>query len=234
MNHESYISQSIIAHRESSQPTSPVFLEGPYLVVGVQLHNQVRYVCYVCYVSMQRTLSIIGRVLHRFLTSLFLFLLSAGTTGISVQQWDSNQAVVHLKNRWHIQNHLKGVHATAMATLAESATGMVFGCHVPDSHLLLLKSMKVDFVKRAQGDLKAVAKLTEEQQEQIRTTDKGFVLVQVKVTDETGNEPIHCAMEWAWTTKKKKASGDDKSSSSGNEKEKGETATQVEQKERAA
>lgn len=125
----------------------------------------------------------------------------AGTTGIAIQQWDDTQAIVHLKNRWRVQNHLKGIHATAMATLAESATGMVFGCHVPDSHLPLLKSMNVQFIKRAQGNLKAVAKITEEQKELIRTTDKGSAVIDVTVTDEGGNEPIHCQMEWAWTTK---------------------------------
>jgi acyl-coenzyme A thioesterase PaaI-like protein len=127
----------------------------------------------------------------------------AGTTGIAIQKWDDSQAIVHLKNRWRVQNHLKGVHATAMATLAESATGMVFGCHVPDSHLPLLKSMNVQFVKRAQGNLKAVAQITEEQKELIRTNDKGSAVIAVKVTDEAGNEPIHCQMEWAWTTKKR-------------------------------
>ena len=32
-----------------------------------------------------------------------------------------------------VQNHIKGVHACAMALLAESATGAVFGMNVPDS-----------------------------------------------------------------------------------------------------
>ncbi|CAB9511703.1 expressed unknown protein [Seminavis robusta] len=129
----------------------------------------------------------------------------AGTTGIAIRQWDESQVVVELKNRWRVQNHLQGIHATAMATLAESATGMCFGVHVPDSHLPVLKSMQVNFVKRAQGDLKAVAHITEEQKEQIRTTDKGAAVIQVQVTDENGNEPIHCQMEWAWTTKRRPA-----------------------------
>ncbi len=126
----------------------------------------------------------------------------AGTTGIRIHQWQTHQTVVSLKNRKHIQNHIGGIHATAMATLAESATGMLFGLHVPDTHLPLLKSMKVNFVARAAGDLTAVATLSEEQQERIQTTDRGSVLVPVKVTDSEGKEPIHCEMEWAWTTKK--------------------------------
>ena len=67
------------------------------------------------------------------------FIRYAGTTGIGVQQWDEEKTIVNLKNRFHIQNHLKGVHATAMATLAESTTGMLFGLYVPDTHLPLYR-----------------------------------------------------------------------------------------------
>mmetsp|Transcript_11914 Transcript_11914/g.26654 ORF Transcript_11914/g.26654 Transcript_11914/m.26654 type:complete len:194 (+) Transcript_11914:115-696(+) len=132
----------------------------------------------------------------------------AGTTGISIREWNENRAVVELKNRWHIQNHLKGIHATAMATLAESTTGMLFGLYVPDrTHVPLLKSMTVQFVKRATGDLRAVATLTHEQKQRIQTTDKGALVVPVTVTDSEGKEPITCQMEWAWTTKRNKQSG---------------------------
>lgn len=129
----------------------------------------------------------------------------AGTTGIAIQKWNRDETVVKIKNRWRVQNHLGGVHATAMATLAESATGMLFGIYVPDTHLPLLKSMKVTFNKRAIGDLQAVSTITEEQKQQIMNTDRGSTIMQVVVTDEEGKEPIQCEMEWAWTSKKKKA-----------------------------
>lgn len=128
----------------------------------------------------------------------------AGTTGIYIQEWSPDRAVVTLANKRHVQNHIKGIHATAMATLAESTTGMVFGLHVPDDRLPLLKRMSVQFVARAEGDLKAVATLPLEFQEQIQKEERGSVMVPVQVTDETGKEPIQCEMEWAWTTKKKK------------------------------
>lgn len=126
----------------------------------------------------------------------------AGTTGIGIQEWKTDQAVVHLKNRLHVRNHIGGIHATAMATLAESTTGMVFCLQVPDTHVPLLKSMKVDYVARATGHLKAVATISPEQQEEIQTTDKGSILVPVKVTDSDGKEPIKCELEWAWTKKR--------------------------------
>lgn len=128
----------------------------------------------------------------------------AGTTGIAIQKWSTDEAVVSLKNRWRVQNHLKGVHATAMATLAESATGMVFGIHVPDSHVPLLKSMTINFTKLAKGDLQAVASISKDQIHAIQTQDRGSAVIAVKVTDEDGKEPISCEMEWAWTTKRKK------------------------------
>mmetsp|Transcript_3671 Transcript_3671/g.6168 ORF Transcript_3671/g.6168 Transcript_3671/m.6168 type:complete len:178 (+) Transcript_3671:108-641(+) len=140
-----------------------------------------------------------GRVLSMAFNSQIKY---AGTTGIAIQTWSKDEAVVKLKNRWRIQNHLKGVHATAMATLAESATGMVFGVHVPDSHLPVLKSMKIHFTKRAKGELQAVASITEDQIRAIQTTPKGAAIINVKVTDEDGKEPISCEMEWAWTTKR--------------------------------
>jgi acyl-coenzyme A thioesterase PaaI-like protein len=140
----------------------------------------------------------------------------AGTTGIRIRQWqgggggsddndndNDNTAIVTLQNRRHIQNHLGGIHATAMATLAESTTGMLFGLYVPDTHVPLLKGMRIQYVARAVGDLKAVATLTPQQQRMIQTTDKGSLVVPVKVTDDQGKEPIHCEMEWAWTTKRK-------------------------------
>ncbi len=48
-----------------------------------------------------------------------------------------------LYRRRKVQNHIGGIHACGMALLSESATGLVFGMNVPDSHVPLIKSMKV-------------------------------------------------------------------------------------------
>eukprot|EP01098_Paradermamoeba_levis_P009456 TRINITY_DN3937_c0_g1_i2.p1 TRINITY_DN3937_c0_g1~~TRINITY_DN3937_c0_g1_i2.p1 ORF type:complete len:153 (-),score=45.79 TRINITY_DN3937_c0_g1_i2:145-549(-) len=84
---------------------------------------------------------------------LFSFLFNskvkfAGTARIKIEELNPNRAVVTLKNRTKVQNHIGGVHAAAMALLAESATGVLFGVNLPDSHLPLIKSMKVNYEKR--------------------------------------------------------------------------------------
>ena len=125
-----------------------------------------------------------------------------GTTGVFVHELSQGKAVMSVKNRRRVQNHIKGVHACAMSVLAESATGMLIGMNVPDDKLPLIKTMNIDYRKRAQGDLKAVAQLTTEQIGHIRATDKGELTVPVTLSDAAGNEPATFEMTWAWIPKR--------------------------------
>jgi len=127
----------------------------------------------------------------------------AGTTGIKIEAVTNNQVRLSLANKKSVQNHIGGIHAIAAAVLAESATGIVFGMNVPDSKLPLLKSMQVNYQRRMQGNLTAVAQLTDEQISVIEADDKGNVLVPVVIEDESGESPIECVMEWAWVSKKR-------------------------------
>jgi len=126
-----------------------------------------------------------------------------GSAKLRFEEVTNERVVVTIRNRRRVQNHIKGVHAAAMALLAETATGFCVGMNVPDDKLPLIKSLHVNYLKRAQGDMKAVAQLRPEQIEQIRTQDKGEVTVPVSITDESGGEPIQCEMIWAWVPKKR-------------------------------
>ena len=46
--------------------------------------------------------------------------------------------------------------------------------------------------------------VSKEQIDEIQNTEKGSSIIQVKVTDEEGKEPIICQMEWAWAASKRK------------------------------
>lgn len=127
----------------------------------------------------------------------------AGHSGIRFEALSNKQCIVSIKNKKKIQNHIGGVHAAAMALLAETATGFVFGMNVPDSSLPLIKKMDIDYVKRSTGDMRAVATLTDEQIEMINTQEKGEIIVPVVITDEANVEPIKANMTWAWTAKRK-------------------------------
>ena len=127
----------------------------------------------------------------------------AKTSRIKLLSVTNSQAVLKIENKKRVQNHIGGVHAIAASLLAESATGIVFGLNVPDSHLPLLKSMTVNYLRRMVGDLQAVATLTDDQLKAISEQDKGDMQVKVVITDESGQEPIECFMDWAWVPKRR-------------------------------
>jgi acyl-coenzyme A thioesterase PaaI-like protein len=143
--------------------------------------------------------------LRPWLTSLLLgkVVPLVGTAGLRFEEIRPDRVVVSIRNQRKVQNHIKGVHAAAMALLAETATGFCVGMNVPDDKLPLIKTLKVDYLKRSVGDMRAVAQLRPEQIQQILTQDKGEVTVPVTITDQSGQEPIQCEMVWAWVPKKR-------------------------------
>src|SRR6218665_1553352 len=108
-----------------------------------------------------------------------------GTAGIHFEKMTCHEVVVTLPNKTKVQNHIGQIHAAATTLLAETATGMVVGMNIPDNKLPLMKNLSVKFIKRSQGQQRAIATLTEQQISEIRETDKGEGSVAVKITDET-------------------------------------------------
>ena len=78
-----------------------------------------------------------------------------GTAGLRIEELTTERAVVVVPNRTRVQNHIGGVHAAAMALVAETATGFVLGMNLPDDKLPLIKWMRVDYKRRAEGGLRA-------------------------------------------------------------------------------
>ena len=120
-----------------------------------------------------------------------------GSANIRYLEVSHAKVVVKIENHRAMQNHIGQVHACAMALIAETATGFVTGMNVPDSCIVLIKSLKVDFKRPSKGAMTAVATLTDEQQKLMQSSEKGETLVSVIVTDETNQEPIQCEMLWA-------------------------------------
>lgn len=128
-----------------------------------------------------------------------------GTTGIHIEELTEQRAIITLKNKKSVQNHIGSVHAVASVLIAESATGYLIGMNIQEDSVPVIKTIKADYVKRAQGDMRAEASLSEEQIKQIQEQEKGETIVPVKVTDGESKEPILFEMVWAWTPKKRKS-----------------------------
>ncbi len=126
-----------------------------------------------------------------------------GTSSIKYRKMTENEVVTSLENKRSVRNHIGQIHASAMVLLAETATGTLVGMNVLDTCIPLCKSLNVSFVRRSSGSMQAVATLTQEQINYIKSTEKGEVVVSVIVTDETAEEPIKCEAIWAWIPKNK-------------------------------
>lgn len=69
------------------------------------------------------------------------------------------KAVVSMKQRWIVQNHIKTVHAIAVCNLVEMAMGLVAESSIPAHLRWLPMGMNVDYKLKATGKLTAETKI---------------------------------------------------------------------------
>jgi acyl-coenzyme A thioesterase PaaI-like protein len=67
---------------------------------------------------------------------------------------------VRIKKWWPVLNHIGTVHAIAMCNMAEIAGGIMTDVTIPVTHRWIPKGMSVEYIKKAETHLHAVAELT--------------------------------------------------------------------------
>lgn len=125
------------------------------------------------------------------------------TAGIRFEELTAERAILTLRNRRKVRNHIGTVHGAAAALLGETATGAVFGMNVPDDKVPLLKSMRVEYTRRSEGMLRAEASLSGEMRARLGREEKGDLAVPVRITDETGEPTLQAEYIWAWRPRKR-------------------------------
>ena len=122
-----------------------------------------------------------------------------GTAGCFIEAYTPRRGAVRLDNETRLRNHLGGLHAAALALLAETATGLVVALNVPDGSSPLLRTMDISFDKFARATVQSEATLTDGKASQIRSRPLGQVEVDVTLTapdDET--TLVSGSLRWAW------------------------------------
>ena len=71
----------------------------------------------------------------------------------------SGRCEVRMRKRRAVENHIGTVHAIAICNMAELAAGLVADVTVPATHRWIPKGMTVEYLRKAETDLRAVAEL---------------------------------------------------------------------------
>ena len=126
---------------------------------------------------------------------LFSFLLGraaryTGTIGATVDHIETGKAVVTMRDRAMVRNHLKSVHAIALMNLGELATGAAVMYQVDGRGRGILKHIGMDYLKKARGTITATCEIMVPEEagkhdldvEGVLTDKDGEVVAKVRAT----------------------------------------------------
>jgi hypothetical protein len=122
--------------------------------------------------------------------------------GLSIEELNPSSATVTAPYRRSNMNHLKGMHACCLATLAEYTSGLVMMGSVPsDEFRLIMKSLEMDYFFQAKKSCIARYSLSEsvkdsEIMEALRNDGKVLFLSDVPVYDSDGNHICTGRITW--------------------------------------
>ncbi len=104
-----------------------------------------------------------------------------GSISPSVQTLEPGYAEVQLKDRRKVRNHLRSVHAIALANIGEFCCGLALFSRSPSNAQAILVDLQVNYLKKARGLLTASARFPETQFQ----NDTGYTLIaEIKNSDQ--------------------------------------------------
>lgn len=109
--------------------------------------------------------------------------------GAHVEVLRRGHSEVTLRDRRAVRNHLSCVHAVALANLAELAGNIAVAYSLPDDARFIVKSMSVDYDKKARGTIRAVCDCPVPETSERREYD-----VVVRLLDPSGTEVAHARL----------------------------------------
>jgi acyl-coenzyme A thioesterase PaaI-like protein len=119
--------------------------------------------------------------------ALFSFLFGraipySGTVRPRILELSPGRAVIAIRERRGIRNHLRSVHAVALANVLEMSTGLAMTFGMPEDARAIMVRLEIEYMKKARGRLVATATCTSP-----ATNEVQDVRVTSEVRDEAGD-----------------------------------------------
>ena len=127
-----------------------------------------------------------GKVL--FSKAIGILAAYTGTIDPRVEDVGPGTSRVHMADRRKVRNHLKSIHAVALANLAELSGSLALIFALPPNARMIVTGLSVEFLKKARGKITAIA-----QGPEIKTNAKRDVVIEIRL-ENTAGEVVSTAL----------------------------------------
>jgi len=129
-----------------------------------------------------------NRIFSRILGAVIPY---TGSIRARVVHLEPGHAIVVLKDRRRVRNHLNSVHAIALANMAELSTGLAMISGLPKGVNGILVGLQVSYEKKARGELRAECKCS------VPTgNDRQQLAIDTEIKDLAGDVVTRATATW--------------------------------------